>query len=85
MLNKGITFFMDNHSDYRFSVPRYCLVVSHNLFADDTLVLCNGFRRVIKTVFHVIANNEMCSGQKLISPKMACSAILLHQLLGFSL
>lgn len=47
---------MENHADYRFSVPKGCHFVSHSIFANEALVFCNGSRGAIKATFHIVAN-----------------------------
>lgn len=85
MLSRGILILLDNHSDYKFSVPKDCLVVSYILLGDDTLIFCNGSKRATKAVFHVIENYARCFGQKVNMCKAVCSVTPLRMLLGSTL
>ncbi|CAK9184327.1 unnamed protein product [Ilex paraguariensis] len=71
VLSRGLRRIYQQNLVSHFHIGRGTTVVSHLLFADDTLVFMRGTKRSVLNVLKYIGEYESCSGQKVNKSKSA--------------
>lgn len=74
VLSRGLYALMQNNVIHRFKSPRGCPLVSHLLFADDTIIFTNGNLRSLSNLMQFLKLYENASGQK-INKQKSCFVV----------
>lgn len=71
VLSRGLCKLYQEGAVMPYRVPRRCQPISHLLFADDTIIFCNGSKRSLKNRMTFLQSYEQASGQ-LVSRDKSC-------------
>lgn len=64
VLSRGLYYLMSTRAIHPFHSPRGCPLISHLLFADDTVILTNGDARSLSALMKFLSSYECSSGQR---------------------